>query len=76
VNFAAAVRDIDPTLKPWKTTSEPHAMNDKTSAARRWFQAIQFSPLTTRRANSALAASHQAQPNSLKAKPECQILVM
>jgi len=47
VNFAAAVRDIDPTLKPWKTTSEPHAMNDKTSAARRWFQAIQFSPLTT-----------------------------
>jgi hypothetical protein len=35
VNFAAAVRDIDPTLKPCQTTDEPHAMADKTGAARR-----------------------------------------
>lgn len=32
--------------------------------------------LRTRHANGALAASHKTQPNSFKAKPECQILVM
>ena len=51
-------------------------MTDKIGTARRWFQAIQLSPLTTGHANGALAASLQAQPNSFRAKPECQILVM
>jgi hypothetical protein len=50
-------------------------MTDKIGADCRWFQAT-LSTLTIGHANGALAASRQAHPNSFKAKPECQILVM